>query len=328
MLADVRKKIEDKLPQVKINHLRSIFMAWWDGVEGPVLLDEVVNDSEATNIVTAAVPVKRSKVPEPSAEDLLRLRIMICEALWGEGYIGPGGHEFIMELVTQFGLGKKHSVAMIGAGLAGPGRDITKDTGAWIAAFENIDEISEMAKEQCAVAGLAKRCVVEPFDEKTTELPEGKFAAILSFDRFFTVADKSKLLDNIAQGIADDGGVLFTDYVVPTVVDQGKAETWFDPYWGTPPLTTAQEYILALCAMGLDLRVKQDITSQYAELINAAMPKWKDLINLAKDEMIDGVGRAAYARVLAEEASMWSRRLEAMSKGELQVYRFLALKLG
>ena len=80
--------------------------------------------------------------------------------------------------------------------------------------------------------------------------------------------------------------------------------------------------------LGLGLRVKQDITSQYADLINAAMPKWTDLINLAKDEVIDGVGRAAYARVLAEEASMWARRLEALSNGELKVYRFLALKLG
>ena len=328
MLDAVRKKIEDRLPQEKINHLRGVLVAWWNGVEGPLVLDEVVEEGGKVAPVQKKPQAKKTEYPEPSAEDLIRLRIMIAEALWGDGYVGPGDHEFIMELVTQFGLTKEHSVAIIGAGLAGPGRDITKDTGAWVSAFENHEEISDLAREQCAVAGLAKRCVITDFDQTTTELPESKFQAILSFDRFYAVEDKSKLLDNVAQGIAGDGGVLFTDYVVPTTPDQAKAETWFDSYWGTPHLTTAQEYIQALSAMGLDLRVKQDITSQYAELITAAMPKWKELINLTNDEVVDSIGRVAYARVLAQEAEMWANRLEALSKGELQVYRFLALKLG
>ncbi len=325
MLGAVREKIEGQLSRVNVAHLRESLIAWWNGIEGPMLLDEVVDDGDSASV---RKPAKKKKYPEPTEEDLFRLRTMICDALWGEGYVGPGSREFVMECVSQFGLTKERSVAFIEAGLGGPARDISKESGAWISAFESKSPILAAGKEQCAIAGLAKRVVMEPFDEKTTALPENKFHAVISFDRFYAVEDKSKLLDNIANGMSDDGSVLFTDYVVPSAVDKSEAEKWFDPFWGTPHLTTAQEYIQTLSAMGLDLRVKQDITLDYAAMINAAMPKWKELINLAQAEEIDGVGRAAYARVLAEEAGRWASRLEALSKGQLQVYRFLAIKLG
>ncbi len=327
VLDGVRKKIEDRLPQMNMNHLREGFVAWWNGMDRPEGADEETEEDLDHTAPQVAKP-KSAPAPEPTAAELFKLRLMIAEGLWGAGCVGPGDADYVMELTNQFGLTKEHSVCFIGAGLAGSARGITKETGAWITAFEPIDEIIAAAREQCALAGLAKRVVITEFDPATADIPEHKFQVVMSLDRLYAVEDKGGILDKIANGMADDGNLLITDYVVPETPAPGRVEKWFDPYWGTPHLATAQEYIETMEAMGLDLRVKKDITSEYAKMINDVMPKWKDLIDLAQEEQVGGVARATYARLLADEAGIWSNRLEALSKGELQVYRFLAIKMG
>ena len=54
--------------------------------------------------------------------------------------------------------------------------------------------------------------------------------------------------------------------------------------------------------------------------------KWKELLELANEPDIEGISRAVFARFLAQEAMIWASRMGALSRGELQVHRFLALK--
>lgn len=322
MIDALRKQIEARISSVDVNHLRQEFVAWWNGKDRPELStdEETPPDDTPQTDARPAAPAR-----EPTPEELLKLRILIAESLWGEGFVGPGDFAFVMEQISQFGLSKEHSVCILGSGLAGAARAITKETGTWITAFEEKDDIIPIAREQCAVAGLAKRVVVTEFDPKATEIPESKFHVILSFDRFYAIEDKKTVLGRCKKALTGDGGLLITDYVVPRAPEEGRAEEWFDPFWGKPHLATAQNYINMFKAMKMDLRVKKDITADYVRMINTALPKWKDLLELANEPEVDGISRAAFAKFLAQEAETWAKRMEALSKGELQVYRFLAM---
>ena len=252
--------------------------------------------------------------------------MMIAQNLWGEGNVGPCSGDFFGELINQLGLTKEHSALMVGAGLGGTSRYVTKETGAWVTAYEVNERIIAEGREQCAVAGLAKRVTYEEFDPHGTVPPKAKFHTVMSFDALYTVEDKKDLLERMVGGLSSDGTLMFTDYVVPKAPEPGQAETWFDAFWGTPHMVSGAEYETLLADLPVDLRVKKDITAEYSDLIQKALPKWKDLIKLAQEEEVEGVARAAYARFLAKEAMLWASRLDAISKGELQVHRFIAIK--
>lgn len=320
MIAAIRKQFEGRLGKVDVSSLRSQFLAWWNGMERPVLvLDQVAPPEEGA-------PRAKAPVRQPTEEEIFGLRMMIAQNLWGDGYLGPCAGHFFEELISQLGLTKEHSACVVGAGLGGSARCLTKETGTWVTAYEANPKVVAMAREQCAIAGLAKRVTFEEFDPASTIFSKAKFHAVLSFDTLFTVEDKKSLLAHMVEGLAADGTLMITDYVVPHAPEGNKVLNWFDPAWGGIHLATAAEYEEIFKDLPVDLRVKKDITSEYAELLKSALPKWKGLISLAKDEEVEGVARAAYARFLAKEAMMWAMRLDAILKGELQVHRFIAIK--
>lgn len=47
-------------------------------------------------------------------------RLRFVAALWGEGFIGPGGEEEALRLSKPLGLQSSHSLLNIGAGMGGP----------------------------------------------------------------------------------------------------------------------------------------------------------------------------------------------------------------
>src|ERR1700744_3627277 len=88
-------------------------------------------------------------------------RISVAEALWGEGFLFPGGSAEVLRLAKPLGLSAASSLLMIGAGPGGAPRRIATEFGCWVTGFETNAKLVTLANERNQRAGLGKRAQVE-----------------------------------------------------------------------------------------------------------------------------------------------------------------------
>ena len=311
-VANLKKPLQKLAP----DDFKRKFSAWWEGDEYTPLPQDRQEGGDSAN----------SDGDDPSvdvADDVLSMAV--AQGVWGPGYIQPGNAEHYVEMAKTLALTQKKSMAVIGAGLGGPARDISRATDVWITAYEARLKAAEEGQRQSKMAGVGKRVEISHFDPETVELPENKFHAIASFEIFCFVENKERLLQQCEMSLKPSGSLLFTDYVVKedTPPDERLTEL-FAPKWGQPFLWTPHQYAAAVSESGLGLRVQEDVTQSYVDLIQQAEPLWTKLLSDLEGSSTS-LQSAIYNSVGAEHAE-WVSRLEALQSGEISVYRYLALK--
>ncbi len=308
-----------------VTRMRRQFLAWWEGLEledldepAPVLLGpEQAVTSDPVPIIPHYVP----RMPQLAAH------LTIAQELWGEGYLGPGDGDFVVSLVSQLGISRDKSLAVIGLGLGGPARDLCRESGIWISGYEARPDLIEPASEQCLMAGLARKVGIQHFDPTTTQLPEGKYHIIMSREEFHTIGGQDQLMTQIFEALRPGGSALITDYVVTEQGDPDElANKAFSEFWGGAVLSSADDLARSMRAAGFDLRVRKDMSDDYIDLISASTPGWGRLLAMmqAGDERI--TDRGEFVQALARETELWAERLRALKAGELAVYRVFGLK--
>ena len=91
-------------------------------------------------------------------------RISVAEALWGEGFLFPGGGAEVLRLAKPLGLTAASSLLLIGAGTGGPPRRIAAEFGVWVTGYEANPHLVALANERSQRAGLGRRAQVEHWD--------------------------------------------------------------------------------------------------------------------------------------------------------------------
>ena len=135
-----------------------------------------------------AAPIEPQAAPEPQpilspeislAEDddpiWPRARIAVAEALWGEGFLLPGGGEEVVRLAKPLGLSAASSLLLVGAGTGGPPRHITAELGVWVTGYEANPRLIALANERSQRAGLGRRAQVESWDPQRPKFPASYF---------------------------------------------------------------------------------------------------------------------------------------------------------
>lgn len=98
-------------------------------------------------------------------------RISVAEALWGEGFLFPGGREEALRLAKPLGLSAASSLMLIRAGTGGAPRRITAELGVWVTGYESNPRLMALANERNLRAGLGRRAQVEAWDPFAPKLP-------------------------------------------------------------------------------------------------------------------------------------------------------------
>src|SRR5262249_50147452 len=114
-------------------------------------------------------------LPEDDDPEWSTARISVAEALWGEGFLFPGGHDEALRLAKPLGLSAASSLMFLGAGTGGAPRSITTELGVWVTGYECNAHLIEVANERSARAGLGRRAQVEPWDPSAPKLPPHYF---------------------------------------------------------------------------------------------------------------------------------------------------------
>lgn len=282
--------------------------AWWQGYdlrvkERPL---EIPDEEPPRHNIT----YERERMPWETE------RIELVQALWGTGMVSPGNPEFIQDMVKPLGLNNEMSVLDMGAGLGGSARVMAESFGAWVTALEEDPALAEAGAAMSEAAGMSRRAPVSYSNLSEAELKPRGYDAIFSKDAFFRIIDKEHLLDHLVKALKPRGQLLFTDYVVdaPESLD-GPLKEWWDKEPMAPHPWTAAEYQRNLVSRNIEIRVQEDITHRFVQMIRSSWAEYLDHThNMRPPEEM--------AKVMMSEAELWTGRASAMESGHLRVYRF------
>ena len=309
--------------------LRVRFLAWWQGRNTEEVAaelgieDESLKDTLAKKTVAGVASLEfkaEEAAPEITDKNWPEERIKIAETIWGAGFIGPGGSEYILKLVQPFGMNSSMNVLDLGAGLGGPARAVAEDSKAWLMGMEGSDALAAAGMELSTKAGMSKKAPVNHTDFETVELRPNFFDRVFSKEVLFTVADKERLFKTILTALKNEGQFVFTDYTVRERGAESQAvKDWIahepvQPHLWSPDRTEAY-----LKHLGFDIRVVEDITKGARQRI---FKGWKKFIDTHEPGSIAD----ELAPSLVDEAEHWARRVTALDSGNIRVYRIYALK--
>ena len=236
----------------------------------------------------------------------------LLEAVWGEGFMSPGGTREVDRYLTGVDL-RGCSVLDIGCGLGGVDIHLVKAHGAArVTAIDIEDWLIDRCRKLAKKHGVDDRIEFVQVDPGPLPFAEQSFAAVTSKDSIIHIADKHGLAADVFR-ILEPGGVF-------------AASDWLAGYEGEPS-AEMQAYIEA---EGLDFNLAS--AEAYANALEAAgfvdieivdRNAWyREQARAEREQM----GKALYenlsARVgadfLARQIDVWDKMIIALDQGQLR----------
>jgi hypothetical protein len=116
------------------------------------------------------------------------------------------------------------------------------------------------------------------------------------------------------------GELVFTDYVLrATGLATSGVQDWLAGEPVTPHPWSVDQMITQLRALHLDVRVTEDYSKQFRDLIVGRLE-----LLVTKNELVGG--DSGQAEQLLHEVELWGRRVKALDSGDIKVYRVYARK--
>tara|TARA_B100001939_G_scaffold336752_1_gene340231 strand:+ start:15563 stop:16576 length:1014 start_codon:yes stop_codon:yes gene_type:complete len=254
-------------------------------------------------------------------------RIGVAQLVWGEGYCGPGGPEHIKSMSKLLAMTPEMSAAVIGAGLGGPARVMADEFGVWITGYEESPELAKRGMELSTMAGLAAKAEIINYNPRSEQPFTRRFDRAFAKETLYTVEDKSGLVRKLHDKLKDDALFLVTDYTLagPEVLEDENVQKWLKQETVRPYPVTAEMMAAILEKAGFMIRVNEDVSDLYIELIAKS---WENADKIAA-QLASGHGEnCPEIKVLMKEAAFWSLRARLLKEKSVHVWRFLAYKPG
>jgi SAM-dependent methyltransferase len=293
-----------------------------------MLLDSVRNllgwHPAAAVALTAAVDPVQSLVPGAALADdddpiWPSARIGVAEALWGEGFLFPGGGPEVLRLTAPLGLSAASSLLLIGAGSGGPPRRIAEQFGVWVTGYEANARLAALANERSHGAGLGRRAQVEPWDPLAPRFPRRYFHHGLAIQAL-RGASPEPLLAAAAKALKPGGQLVLLETVSDLPLDPADSTvaTWarLDHRPASVPTELAITEIIR--RLGFDVRIVEDVSRR--EMQNA-IRGWRTAVQA----MAGARPALRQVAVVVREAELWLARLHLMRAGRLRQVRWHAI---
>ena len=315
------KTVKAKLSEPKVP-LRLRLKAWWEGYD----------EDDIKKRIAARAPArqadKKEKPEEPAASYPIDPwdddKININQYIWGPGFCGPGGPDYIVQLSKLMALSPEMSMLQLGAGIGGPARVLVERFGVWITGYEDSKRMVEIGTEMSVKAGMEKKANITHYDPETLESFDRRYDRALAKEALFTIENKKAMIDAVEDKLKPGGLFLITDYVLGSDAALGKDryKEWKVGERRTPYPVLAEELAEMVKASRLQVRVSEDITMSYIDMINQAWSGADEVAaKLARDD--DG---SRLIQILMQEAEFWTRRKKLLESGDIRLWRIVANK--
>ncbi len=210
--------------------------------------------------------------------------ILQYEAIYGEDFVSPGGHELAYELIESLALAPGAQVLDVGCGLGGSAFVMARDFDLRVDGIDLSRNMLALAQRKLDGNGLSESVVLQWGDCLELDCQD-RYDAIYSRDVFLHIADKLHLFEVLYAALRPGGQMLFSDYCCG-------------------PKPWSSEFSDYVQARGYSLQT----TTEYADLISSAGFEQVD----AKDETARFI-----ELLLAEQARIGSLPIAEEERGKL-----------
>jgi len=298
--------------------------AWWEGYDPDDIKKRLKDRTPREEIAAPEPEPEQKEITADALDPWDEETIDIAQYIWGKGFCGPGGPEYIISLSKLLALSPEMSMLQIGSGLGGPARVLVDRFGVWITGYDTSPALVDKGRKLSKMAGLEKKAVLEHYDPENFEGFGRKFDRALSKEALFTIEDKAGMVAKIEEKLKPGGLFLMTEYVIDndSVLGKDRYKEWMVGERSHPYPVLATELVDILKKNRMQVRVSEDISMQYIEMINQAWAGADDVAaRLAQQE-----NGAQMIQTLMQEAEFWTRRKKLLETGDLKLWRIVANK--
>ncbi len=223
-------------------------------------------------------------------------------------------------MIKIFALDPAMTVLDLGTGLGGAARIMCEKFGVWVTGFEADEALAEAGMALSVKAGMGEKVPINVFNPDNFKHKQKSVDCVFSKEFLFTVADKTGFLSAIEDSMKPKGQFLFTDFVLAKPhLRSPILEAWAECEPLKPHPWAVADYEQTLADLRLDIRVAEDVTKNFRAMV---IQGWADYIETTGR---GGVGADA-APALVDEVELWTRRIQAIDAGDLNVCRIHVLK--
>lgn len=312
--------------------------AWWEGYDTEDLARYLAKRQPAAEPPAPPAPEKKApELPvitplqgEAEPDPVLPIdpwdqnRIDVAQLIWGRGFCGPGGPEYVIAMSKLLTLTPEMSMMHLGAGLGGPARTLAEHFGVWVTGYETSESLVAAGSELSAIAGLAKKASLTYLDLDEPRPFERKYDRALVDDFLSLIPDKQDLLVRIEESLKPDGLCLITDYFLASdrTLEHPDYRDWMLKEPRKPCLVHVDELVEILQRAGYNVRVNDDLSADYVTLIDQT---WAGADQIVA-QLYAQPGQAQLVNVVCKEAELWARRARLLRGGHVTYRRLLAAK--
>jgi SAM-dependent methyltransferase len=249
-------------------------------------------------------------------------RISVAEALWGEGYLFPGGEFETLNLAKPMGLTDAASLLVLGAGTGGSARSIAKAFGVWVSGFEANAHLAAIATERGVRAGMGRRALVETWDPDAPKFPLHYYHHGMALEPLHG-AKPEPVLAAVSLALKPGGNLVLVELVADLPLDPADAAVVAWSRLDHRPIEVPSELAITrtLGRLGFDVRIVEDVSRRHLQY---AIRGWSTAVR--------GMQRSKpslrQVAVVVREAELWLSRFKLMRAGKLRLVRWHAIGSG
>ncbi len=247
-------------------------------------------------------------------------RIEAVEALWGTGFIMPGGAAETLRLVKPLGLSSSVTLILLGGGIGGPAHAVSNGLGAWIACFEADPQLCAIAARRREAADPHNRITFAGWDRANPQFRKRSANHALSLEAL-RGENLDRLLERLAVALRPNGQIVLTELVCDDAPDGRDREfaAWCRLENRLPTLPTSADVTGALRRLHFDVRVVEDMSDRH---ISQTIGGWREAVRT----MAAGPRPTPpIAAAFVTEAELWLLRIRLMRRLGVRLVRWHAI---
>lgn len=246
-------------------------------------------------------------------------RIAAVEALFGEGFIAPGGAPETLALATPLRLTRRASLMLLGGGLGGPAQVIVEHFGAWVASYEADEALRRIAAGRAAEGLSAGQVSPLPWNRQAPGFAPGSAHHVLAMEAL-RGAPARPVLQSLRVALRPHGQLVMTELVSDQAPPPDREfAAWCRLAQRDPLLPSSTGLTAELEDLGLSVHVVEDISARH---IATTLAAWRDALRRVE---AGGRPNAAAGAALVHEAELWLLRLRLMRRLGLKLIRWHAV---
>ncbi len=245
--------------------------------------------------------------------------VCVLEAVWGEGYLSPGGADEVEQIIGEADL-YNQSILDIGCGTGGVTQFLMKRYQPHgIIGVDVEKSLIEKCRARAAENGLGRELVYQHVQPGPLPFPGGSFDIVFTKDSFVHIEDKQSISDEVFRVLKPGGRFLASDWMCT----EGPLSREMQHYIELEDLGFGmghqREYAEAMEKSGFDGIRFKDRNEWYRPI---AREETRRLSGELYDQLVSRVGK----ELVDHEIRTWEALVVVLERGELRPTHWRASK--